>query len=284
MAARAIASGTISFGLVSIPVKLYTATSPTNVSFNMLHGKCGSRVKQQYVCPVDNEVVDRKDIVKGFEYARDQYVQFTEEELKKLESPRTGSIELVEFVPLDTVDFVYVEKSYYLGPDKGGERAYRLLSESMERTGKVAVGRHFTRGKEELVIVRPYKKGLILHSVYYADEVRAFEEVETGGEFEFKPAEKDLADKLIEQLHQDKFEPERFKDAYGDRVRAAIEQKVAGKEIVVASEAPQAKIIDLLEALKQSVAATKEAAAAVREKGPKKAGGAKKDEKKARAG
>jgi DNA end-binding protein Ku len=279
MAARAIASGTISFGLVSIPIKLYTATSPTNVSFNMLHQKCGGRVKQQYFCPVDNEVVDRKELVKGFEHARDQYVQFNEEELKKLESPR----ELVEFVPLATVDFVYVEKSYYLGPDKGGERAYRLLSESMERTGKVAVGRYFTRGREELVIVRPYKRGLILHNVYYADEVRAFDEVETGGELEFKPVERDLADKLIEQLNQDAFVPDRFKDTYGDRVRAAIEQKVAGKEIVASPEAPQAQIIDLLEALKQSVAATKQAAEAVRGKGPKKAGGAK-AEKKVKAG
>lgn len=271
MAARAIGSGTISFGLVSIPIKLYTATSPTNVSFNMLHAKCGGRMKQQYFCPVDNEVVDRKDIVKGFEHARDQYVQFTEEEMKKLESPRTGSLELVEFVPLASVDFVYVEKSYYVGPDKGGERAYRLLSESMERMGKVAVGRYFTKGKEELVIVRPYKKGLILHNVYYADEVRAFDEVETGGEIEFKDVERDLADKLIEQLDQDKFEPTRFKDTYGDRVRAAIEQKVAGKEVVASPEAPKAQIIDLLEALKQSVAATKQAAEAVREKGPKKA-------------
>lgn len=279
MGARAIGSGTISFGLVSIPVKLYTATSPTNVTFNMLHTKCGGRMKQQYFCPVDNEVVERKDIVKGFEHARDQYVQFNEEEMKKLESPRTGSLELVEFVPLETVDFIYVEKSFYLGPDKGGERAYKLLSESMERTGKVAVGRYFTRGKEELVIVRPYKKGLILHNVYYADEVRAFDDVETGGEIDFKPVEKELADKLIEQLIVDKFEPSKFKDTYGDRVRAAIEQKVAGKELVASPEAPKAQIIDLLEALKQSVAATKQAAAAVHEKGPKKAPAAAKAEK-----
>lgn len=279
MAARAIGSGTLSFGLVSIPFKVYTATSPSNVSFNMLHAKCGGRMKQQYFCPVDNEVVDRKDIVKGFEYSKDAYVKFTEDELKKVESARTGDLELVEFVPLDTVDFIYVEKTYYLGPDKGGDRAYRLLSESMNRTGRVAVGRYFTRGKEELVIVRPYKDGLVLHSVYYADEVRAFEDIEAGGSAEFKEVERDLADKLIEQLEQPKFEPERFQDTYRDRLKAAIDQKVAGQEVTSAPEAPKAQVIDLLEALKQSVAAAK----AMEPKPPKKAKVAQ-AEKKTKAG
>src|SRR5262249_2656644 len=155
----------------------------------MLHAKCGGRMKQQYLCPVDNEIVPREQMVKGYEWAKDQFVRFTEDELKKLESPRTDELELVEFVPSSTVDFLYVEKSYYLGPDKGGDRAYRLLSESMERSGKIAVGRYWTRGKEQTVLVRPYKKGLILHYVYYADEVRPFEEVETGGAQTFKDIE-----------------------------------------------------------------------------------------------
>jgi DNA end-binding protein Ku len=220
----------------------------------MLHGKCGSRLKQQYICPVDNDIVERKDMVKGFEHSRDSYVQFTEEELKKLEAARTDSLDLIEFVPIDTIDFIYLEKTYYLGPDKGGERAYRLLSESLERTKKVAVGRFSTRGKDNLVVVRPYKKGLILHEVYYADEVRAFEDVETGGAFDFKPVEMDLADKLIEELSVRAFDPAKFKDNYAERVLEVVNQKVAGKEITVAPEAPKAQIIDLLEALKRSVA------------------------------
>jgi len=257
MAARSIGSGTISFGLVSIPFKLYTATSSKSVSFNMLHAKCGGRMKQQYFCPVDNEVVDRKDMVKGYEHQRDSFVRFTEDELKSLEAARTNALDLVEFVPLDTVDFIHVEKTYYLGPDKGGERAYRLLSESLERTKRVAVGRYGTRGKENLVIVRPYKKGLMLHEVYYADEVRSFEDVETGGAFEFKPVEIELAEKLIAELAVAKFQPEKFKDEYAERVMAAVEKKVAGEEFTAQPEAPKAQIIDLLEALKRSVASVK---------------------------
>jgi DNA end-binding protein Ku len=256
MAARSIGSGTISFGLVSIPIKLYTAASPKGVSFNMLHAKCGSRMKQQYLCPVDNEVVERKDMVRGFEHTKDTYVRFTDEEIKSLEAERTNQLELVEFVPASTVDFVSIEKTYYLGPDKGGDRAYALLSQSLERAEKLAVGKFAQRGKENLVLVRPYKKGLILHEVYYADEVRAFDDVETGGSFDFKPIELDLADKLIEQLAKDSFDASRFKDDYESRVMAAVESKVAGNEVTVTEEAPKAQIIDLLEALKRSVAST----------------------------
>jgi DNA end-binding protein Ku len=254
MAARSIGSGTISFGLVSIPIRLFTATSPKSVSFNMLHKTCGGRLKQQLFCPVENQVIERSDTIKGFEYARDSYVKFTDEELKALESARTDTLELVEFVPASTVDFLFIEKTYYLGPDKGGERAYRLLSEALERAGRLAVGRFATRGKDNLVLIRPYKKGLILHECFYADEVRAFDEVETGGAFEFKDIELDLADKLIAQLDQPSFQPERFRDTYGDRVRDAVEKKIAGEDVVMTPEAPKAQIIDLLEALKRSVA------------------------------
>lgn len=255
MAARSIGSGTISFGLVSIPFKIFTATSAKAISFNMLHKACGSRLKQQLLCPVDNVVVERSDTVRGFEYARDQYVQFTDEELKAMEAARTGTLELQEFVPASTVDFLFIEKTYFIGPDKGGDRAYALLSEALERTQRLAVGRFAQRGKDNLVIVRPYKKGLILHECYYSDEVRSFDDVETGGPFEFKPIELDLADKLIQQLEQEKFEPSRFRDEWADRVKEAVDKKVAGEEITTAPEAPKAQIIDLLEALKRSVAA-----------------------------
>jgi DNA end-binding protein Ku len=256
MAARSIGSGTISFGLVSIPFKLYTAAAAKGVSFNMLHGKCGGRMKQQYVCPIDEEIVERKDMVRGFEHSKDTYVRFSDEEIKALESERTNQLELQEFVPANSVDFVSIEKTYFLGPDKGGDRAYALLSEALERNGRMAVGKFSQRGKEHLVLVRPYKKGLVLHEVYYADEVRPFEEVETGGNFTWKPIELDLADKLIEQLARDEFDASRFKDEYATRVIAAVEAKVAGNDVTVTEEAPKAQIIDLLEALKRSVAAT----------------------------
>jgi DNA end-binding protein Ku len=255
MAARSIGSGTISFGLVSIPFKLFTATSAKSVSFNMLHKACGSRLKQQLLCPVENVVVERSDTIRGFEYARDQYVKFTDDELKSMEAARTGALELQEIVPADSVDFLYIEKTYFIGPDKGGDRAYRLLAEALERAKRVAVGRFAQRGKDNLVIVRPYKKGLILHECYYADEVRAFDDVDTGGAFEFKPMELDLADKLVEQLQRDTFEPSRFRDEWADKVKAAVEKKIAGEEVMTAPEAPKAQIIDLLEALKRSVAA-----------------------------
>lgn len=277
MAARSIGSGTLSFGLVSIPFKLFTATSAKAVSFNMLHKACGSRLKQQLLCPVENVVVERADTIRGFEYARDQYVKFTDEELKALEAARTGVLELHEFVPADTVDFLYIEKTYFLGPDKGGDRAYSLLSQALERNDKLAVGRFSQRGKDNLVLVRPYKKGLILHECYYADEVRSFDEVDTGGSFEFKPIELDLADKLIGQLEKESFEPGRFRDEWAERVKDAVEKKVAGEEITTAPEAPKAQIIDLLEALKRSVAATEATAANAEapppsiKKGPKKA-------------
>lgn len=278
MAARSIGSGTISFGLVSIPIKLYTATSPKSVSFNMLHKACGSRLKQQLICATENVVVERSDTLRGFEYARDQYVKFTDEELKALESARTDTLELVEFVPADTVDFLYIEKTYFLGPDKGGDRAYRLLSESLERAKRLAVGRFAQRGKDNLVLVRPYKKGLMLHECYYADEVRSFDDVETGGAFEWKPIELELAEKIIGQLERDTFEPERFRDTYADRVREAVEKKIAGEEVMTAPEAPKAQIIDLLEALKRSVAQVNEAKTAndaAHEPPPAKVTGAK---------
>jgi DNA end-binding protein Ku len=271
MAARAIASGTISFGLVAIPIKLFTAASSEQVRFNMLHEKCGGRVKQQYVCPVDEVVVERDGMVKGFEYARGQFVRFTEEELKALEAERSNTIDIVEFVPLSTVDFVHVEKSYYLGPDKGGDKPYKLLSGCMREQGVVAVGRWAARGKEQLVLIRPYGDGgLILHQLYYANEVRSFEEIDTGAKLSFSDAEQDLAKKLIQQLTSEKFSAENYRDQYEERVRAAVDQKVAGQEITIAPEAPRAQIIDLFEALKRSLSETEARGANQPDKAPLK--------------
>jgi DNA end-binding protein Ku len=242
MAARSVGSGTISFGLVSIPIKLYTATSPQSVGFNFLHQKCGGRVKMQYLCPTDNEVVERKDLIKGYEIAKDKFVTFSEDRL-----------DIVEFVPEDSVDFIYIENTVFLGPGKGGDRAYALLSDAMARTGRVAIGRYGARGKEQLVMLRPYKGGIVMHQVYYADEVRSMDDVEYSTNVPFKPVEQELADKLIEQLSADKFAPEKYRDEYRDRVRAAVEQKAAGIEVTAPVEQPQAQIIDLFEALKRSL-------------------------------
>jgi DNA end-binding protein Ku len=253
MATRAIGTGTISFGLVSIPVRVYTATSSEAVSFNLVHKKCKGRIKQQIFCPTDNEVVERTDLVRGFEYSKNQYVLFTDEELEALESERTNSLEIVEFVPASTVDWLYISKTYYLGPDKGGDKAYKLLSEAMERTDKIAVGRYWTRGKEQLVLLRPYKSGLILHYAYYANEVRSFDEVDTGATVTFKPIEAELADKLIAQLTIPEFRPEQYRDEYVERVKHAVEQKIAGQEVSISPEQPPAQIIDLFEALKRSL-------------------------------
>lgn len=254
MAARAVASGVISFGLVSIPVRLYTAASSEQVRFNMLDSRHGVRVKQQYYSPADGKVMEKDEIVKGYEYARDQFVTFSEEELRALEANRSNYVEIVEFVPISTFDFVQIEKTYYLGADKGGDKAYRLLSEAMRVKEKVAVGRWAARGKEQLVIIRPYRNGLALHQLYYSNEVRSFEEIDDTATFTFSDKERDLAEKLIDQLSAHSFQADKYRDDYAERVRAAVEQKVAGQEIVVSAEAPRAQIIDLFEALKKSLA------------------------------
>lgn len=253
MAPRAISSGTISFGLVSIPVKVYTATSSQKVRFNMLEPETGARPKQQYVSGVTGEVVDRKDMVKGYEYSRGQYVQLTPDELEALEADRTGGMEIVEFVPIEAIDLVQIEKSYYLGPDKGGDKAYQLLRTAMTRKDVVAVGRWAAKGKEQLVLIRPYRGGLILHQLFYANEVRAFEDLDLGPERDFADKELDLADKLIDQLASEDFDAEQYEDTYTAKVKDLIEQKVAGEEITTAPEQPRAQIIDLFEALKQSL-------------------------------
>jgi len=256
MAAHAIASGTISFGLVSVPVKLYAATKPKNVSFNLLHGKDKSRLRQQYVCATCGEVVERGAMVKGYEYAKDQYVTLTDEELRALEQKTEQSIEIEEFVPIADVDPVYFEKAYLLGPDKGGPKAYRLLCDAMRRAGKGAVAKFSTRGKQQLVLLRETQGGLMLHALFYADEVRGFEEIDRGESITPKDGELELAVQLIEQLASRGFDPAKYEDEYRKQVLAVIEQKVAGQEIIVApTAAPRAQVIDLMEALKASLAA-----------------------------
>ncbi|NNL64855.1 MAG: Ku protein [Myxococcales bacterium] len=256
MAARATASGTISFGLVSIPVKLYSASRSRAVRFNMLDPKHHARVKQQYVSAATGEKLERSDLVKGYEYARDQYVVFTEDELKALEAKSDRTIEIEAFVPIAEVDPLFYEKSNLLGPDKGGQKAYKLLCEAMKRAGMVAIGRFATRGRQQLVLVRPVDDGLVLHGLFYADEVQSFDDIEFGDPVDLKSGELELAEQLIAQLARKSFDPERYEDGYRQAVLAAVERKVAGEEVVAAApEQEREQIVDLVAALKQSLSA-----------------------------
>jgi DNA end-binding protein Ku len=255
MPPHSIGSGTISFGLVSIPVRMYTAASSGGVSFNLLHARCGSRIRQQTFCPACDEVVGRGDLVRGYEFAKDQYVRFTDEELRALEGEASKVLDITDFVPLASVDPIYFEKTYYLGPDKGGEKAYRLLADALARTERAALAAFVMRGKESLVLIRSAQQGLLLHTLYFADEVRDFGEVDKGLSARIREGELDLALRLIEDLARGGFEPQRYRDEYRERVLGAVQAKVEGREVTAAGpEARRAQVIDLMEALKQSLA------------------------------
>jgi DNA end-binding protein Ku len=261
MAARPIGSGTVSFGMVSIPVKLFSAAeSKAAISFNMLHSKCGTRLKQQYVCPKDNnEVVTRDQVVKGYEFAKEQYVTFTEEELKAMAQEAERAIEITEFVPAAQVDPVYFDGAYYLGPDKGGDKAYHLLAEAMRQTGRSALAKWAARGKQYLVLIRPARGGLVMQQLLYPDEIRAISEVPLG-DADVKDGELTLAVQLVNQIASDEFRPERYEDDVRKRMHEAIQRKIEGQEVTASPEPPKAQIIDLMEALKASLAKKGEAA------------------------
>jgi DNA end-binding protein Ku len=279
MAARSIASLTVSFGLVAIPVKLYSATQASGaISFNLLHKPpCGSRLKQQYICAKEDVPVAREDMVKGYEFAKDQYVVFTPEELKALEEIGTHTVEITEFVPVESIDPVYFDKAYYLGPDKGGAKPYALLTRALRETGRCALGRWAARGKQYIVMVRPVAEGLVMQQLLYAAEVRPISEVEIP-KTEVRPAELALATQLIEQQAAAAFDPSAYTDEVKTRIEAAVQKKVDGQEIAVAEEAtaPTAQVIDLMEALRASLKkkapeAAKPAAQAATRKPPKRA-------------
>ncbi len=256
MAARSLASLTLSFGLVSIPVKLYSATQASGaVSFNMLHKDCGSRLRQQYVCQREGVVVDRSDTMKGYEFAKDQYVTFTADELKEMEEKGTDLVEIDAFVPADSIDPVYYDRAYFLGPDKGGDKPYALLAEAMRRSSRSAVARWAARGKQYIVQLRAVAGGIVMQQLLYAPEVRSIDELAIP-EAAVKDQELALAQQLIAQISTDGFDPAAYKDDVKVRIDAAIERKVAGKEIEVAPTlaAPSGQVIDLMEALRASVA------------------------------
>jgi DNA end-binding protein Ku len=249
-----MASATVSFGMVSIPVNLYAATeSKAAISFNLLHAKCKRRLKQQYICTADeNQVVPRDEMVKGYEFAKDQYVTFTDDEIKAMGQEANKLIEITEFVPAAQVDPVYFSGAYYLGPDRGGERAYRLLAEAMRETGRSALAKWAARGKQYLVLLRPVSGGLVMQQLHYPDEIRSLSEVPLG-DAEVKEAELGLAKQLIDQIASDEFHPEHYEDEVRKRMLEAIQRKVDGQEVTEAPEPPRAQIIDLMEALKASL-------------------------------
>jgi len=258
MAARSIASLTISFGMVSIPVKLYSATEASRaMSFNLLHKACGSRLKQQYFCVKEEVPVAREDMAKGYEFAKDQYVMFTPEELKALEEAGTHTAEITEFIPAKAIDPVFYDKAYYLGPDKGGAKPYALLARALKESGRCALGRWAARGKQYIVLIRPLDtglvEGLVMQQLLYAAEVRSINDVDIP-RTEVKPAELKLAQQLIEQQASDTFNPAAYTDEVRARIEAAVQKKVEGQEITMA-EAPQesAQVIDLMEALRASL-------------------------------
>ncbi|MEO7207585.1 MAG: Ku protein [Steroidobacteraceae bacterium] len=271
---RSIASLTISFGLVAIPVKLYSATvTSERISFNLLRGKDGSRVKQQYMAVNDGKPVERSEMTKGYEFAKDQFVMFTPEELKALEEATTHSIDIGQFVPLESVDPVYFDGTYYLAPDKGGAKPYALLSTALRRTKQCAVGRWVSRGKEHVVVIRPIDEGLAMHQLHFQAEVRSVKDVGLDPTTVSEPELK-LAEQLIDQLSAKRFDPNEYHDEFRGRIEAAIQRKVAGKEVSL-TEAPVAKaggnVIDLMAALKASLDAKTSQGAARERKTPKQA-------------
>ena len=255
---RAIATGQIAFGLVSIPIKLFSAAeSSERISFNMLHKDCGSRIQQQLFCPKDERTIDRTEVVKGYEFSRGQYVLFADEEIKQLEEKSTQQIDITEFVKSDLIDPIYFAKPYYLGPDKGGSRAYALLSRALQETGRWAVAKYAARGKGYLVVIRPLGDGLVMQQLYYPNEIRSLDEIDLG-DTEVKENELKMAIQLAEMSASDAFHPENYRDEVQERMRALIQRKVEGEEITSSLiDEPRAEVIDLMEALRKSLGSSK---------------------------
>jgi DNA end-binding protein Ku len=255
MAARSIASLTLSFGLVSVPVRLYSATeSSSTVKFNML-APDGSRLKQQYVSEKDQKVVPRAEMVKGYEFEKDKFVLFTADELKTLEEDSSHAIEIVAFIPQDAIDPLFYDKAYLLAPDKRGGKPYALLTDAMRESGRCALAKWNWKSKQYVVQVRPVEDGLVLQQLLYADEVRSLKELGIE-KVDVTKAELGLALQLIDQISEDAYDPRQFEDTEKKRILAAIDAKIAGNNIVASAhnEAPSTgQVIDLMEALRASL-------------------------------
>ena len=268
---RAIATGQIAFGLVSIHVKLFSAAETSEkISFNMLHRDCGNRVQQHLFCPKDERTIDRSEVVKGYEFSKGQYVLFNEDELKALEEKSSQQIEITEFVKSDVIDPIYFSKPYYLAPDKGAARAYALLAKALEETGRWAVAKYAARGKGYLVVLRPLGKGLVMQQLYYPNEIRSIEELDLG-DAEVKENELRMAVQLAEMNASDDFHPELYRDEVQERIREQIQRKIEGEEITMnEADEPRAQVIDLMEALRKSLGGSAPAAKPAKAPAPAK--------------
>jgi DNA end-binding protein Ku len=255
MALRPLRNATISFGLVSIPVRFYTATKSEDVHFHLLHESCGTRVNRKWWCPKHEKIVDSDELIRGYEISKNKYVTFTDEEMETLETDDNRAVEITEFVDLHQIDPVFFEKAYYLGPSAGGGKTYRLLSQAMKKQDKVAVARWISAGKDHMVVLRPYEKGLILHTMYYADEVRDFDAIDLEDSGAVREKEVALAEMLINELTEKKFDPLQFKDEYRRRLLDRIRAKSKGKAIEPEEKEEEkgAEVIDIMEALRRSL-------------------------------
>ena len=263
MAARSIASLSLTFGLVSIPVKVFPATeSSGGIHFNLLHKTCGSRLKQQYTCIKEGVPVERAEMVKGYEFEKDRYVMFTPEELAALEDKSEHTIDIVSFIPNTAIDPIYYDKAYYLAPDKRGAKPYNLLVEAMRETGRCALATWVWRGKQYVVQVRIGGEGLVLQQLLYASEVRSMKDLEIE-KTEVKKPELTLALQLIDQISEDSYDPTAYKDEEKQRIEAAIDEKIAGKQIAISAEPEPSggQVIDLMDALRASLEKKKAAKA-----------------------
>ncbi len=258
--ATTVWKGHLTFGLISMPVRMFAAARGERISFNQLHKECHSRLKQPLFCPVCNRNVERSEIVKGYEYEKDQYVLFSEEELDKIEPPSARVMEILEFVKLSEMDPLYFDSSYYVSPEDAGVKAYQLLMKAMEQSGYGAIAKLTMHQREHIVIVRPGTKGMTLHTMFYSNEIRAAESVPTD-KVEVKDQEKKLAQQLIESLAAP-FDPQKYRDEYQENLRAMISAKLQGQQVTEVAQPHLAPVIDLMEALKKSLAEKKAPAAA----------------------
>jgi DNA end-binding protein Ku len=256
MALRPLRNATITFGLVSIPVRFYTATKSEDIHFNLLHESCGSRVNRKWWCPHHEKIVDSDELIRGYALSKGKYVTFTDDEIETLETDDNRALDIVEFLTLDQIDPVFFEKAYFLGPAPGGGKTYKLLSTAMKKEGKVALARWVAAGREHLVVIRPYEDGIILHTMFYADEVRDFDAIDREGAGEVRDKEMKLAEMLINELSEKKFNPVQFKDEYRERLLDRIRAKSHGKTIVAEEKEEEkggGEVIDIMEALRRSL-------------------------------
>jgi len=255
MALRPLRNATISFGLVSIPVRFYTATKSEDVHFNLLHESCGTRVNRKWWCPHHEKIVSADELIRGYALSKSKYVTFTDEEIDALESDDNRALDITEFVSLDQIDPLFFEKAYFLGPAPGGGKTYKLLSSAMKKGGKVALARWVSANREHLVVLRPYEHGLVLHTMFYADEVRDFGAIDLE-DGPVKEKEIKLAEMLINELTEKKFNPLQYKDEYRQRLLDRIRGKSKGRDIVgqdAEEDEKGGEVIDIMEALRRSL-------------------------------